>query len=77
MDSGQLSEIKIEDLLGIDKPNRKFRFCQNILCGVRNTNFLGKYCSIMCADCDEGEITAKEWVEMHYQFWANSKIPKE
>ncbi len=68
---------------GIDKIpgdkiiTKRFRYCQNKLCGVRNTTINGKYCSIMCADYDAGAISGKKWVEMHYRFWVNSKIPKE
>jgi len=56
---------------------RRFLYCQNKMCGIRNTTILAKYCSVMCADRDAGIITEKEWVEMHYKFWLNSTIPYE
>ncbi len=56
---------------------RRSLYCQNKMCGVRNTTILGKYCSIMCVDRDAGVVSEKEWVEMHYKFWLNSTIPYE
>ncbi len=58
-------------------PNRRFLYCQNKMCGIRNTTILAKYCSVMCADRDAGIISGKEWVEMHYKFWSNSTLPYE
>ena len=54
----------------------KFCYCQNKLCGVRNTSIKGRYCSMMCAAYDAGVISGKKWVQMHYKFWVNSKTPK-
>ncbi len=56
---------------------RRSLYCQNKMCGVRNTTILGKYCSVMCVDRDTGVISEKEWVEMHYRFWLNSTMPYE
>ena len=77
MDSGQIPRIGIDEITGENIPTKKFVRCQNKLCGVRNTTIMGKYCSIMCADCDAGVISEKEWVEIHYEFWSNSDIPYE
>lgn len=74
MDSGQLPKIGIDEISGEDIPSRKFVRCQNKLCGVRNTSIGGKFCSIMCADCDAGALSEKEWVELHYEFWSNSHL---
>ncbi len=68
--------------LGIDEINsdeiitKRFHYCQNKLCGVRNTAIRGKYCSMMCAAYDSGVISGKKWVQMHYKFWVNLKTPK-
>ncbi len=74
MDSGQIPKIGIDEISGEDIPTRKFIRCQNKLCGVRNTSLGGKYCSIMCADCDAGALSEKEWVELHYEFWSSSNL---
>ncbi len=67
----------IDEINGEIVPIRRFLYCQNKMCGVRNTTILGKYCSIMCADRDAKVISEKEWVEMHYRFWLNSTMPYE
>jgi len=74
-----LRKLKLEiDEITSDKiRTKRFRYCRNKLCGVRNTTINGKYCSIMCADYETGAISGKKWVELHYKFWVNSKIPKE
>ena len=77
MDSGQTPKIAIDEITGETLPKKKFLRCQNKLCGVRNTSIGGKYCSIMCADCDSGALSEKEWVEIHYEFWSNSIFPNE
>ncbi len=77
MDLGQIPKIGIDEITGEDIPTRRYIRCQNKLCGVRNTSIGGKYCSIMCADCDAGVLSGKEWVEIHYEFWTNSNIPYE
>lgn len=74
MDSGQIPKIGIDEISGEDIPTKKFVRCQNKLCGVRNTSLGGKYCSIMCADCDVGALSEKEWVELHYEFWSSSNL---
>ena len=67
----------VDEITGENLPPKKFVRCQNRLCGVRNTTIGGKYCSIMCADCDSGALSQKEWVEIHYEFWSNSVFPDE
>jgi len=52
-----------------------FRYCQNKLCGVRNTTINNKYCSIECADFDACAISGREWVKPYGRFWVNAKIP--
>ena len=74
MDSGQIPKIGIDEISGEEIPTKKFLRCQNKLCGVRNTSLGGKYCSIMCADCDAGALSEKEWVELHYEFWSSSNL---
>ena len=76
MNSGHYAKQSVKKIENVEKPV-KLLYCQNALCGVRNTKILGKYCSFMCADCDAGVLSEKEWVEMHYQFWSNSNIPYE
>jgi len=75
--SSRVLKLGIDKITGDEVITSRFRYCQNKLCGVRNTAFNGKHCSIMCADYDAGEISGKKWVEMHYRFWVNSKIPSE
>ena len=76
----EMSSKKLK--LGLDEitddkiKTNKFRYCQNKLCGVRNTTIRGRYCSMMCAAYDAGVISGKKWVEMHFKFWVNSKVPK-
>jgi len=77
MDSEQIPKIGIDEVTGESIPVNKHVRCQNKLCGVRNTTIAGKYCSIMCADCDAGGLSEKEWVEIHYEFWSNSIFPNE
>jgi len=77
MDLGQTPKLGIDEITGENIPTRRYISCQNKLCGVRNTSIGGKYCSIMCADCDGGVLSGKEWVEIHYEFWSNSSIPYE
>ena len=77
MDSGQIPKIGIDEISGENIPSKRHIRCQNRLCGVRNTTIGGKYCSIMCADCDAGVLSEKEWVEIHYEFWSNSIFPDE
>lgn len=77
MDSGQIPKIGIDEISGESIPAKRYIRCQNRLCGVKNTTIGGKYCSIMCADCDAGVLSEKEWVEIHYEFWSNSIFPDE
>ncbi|MFQ5573577.1 MAG: hypothetical protein ACE5EJ_04950 [Nitrosopumilaceae archaeon] len=77
MDFGQIPKIGIDEITGENIPTRRYVRCQNKLCGVRNTTIGGKYCSIMCADCDAGVLSEKEWVEIHFEFWSNSTFPQE
>ena len=77
MDFEQIPKIGIDEVTGENIPKRRYVRCQNKLCGVRNTVINGKYCSVMCADCDAGGLSEKEWVEIHYEFWSNSYIPYE
>ena len=77
MDSGQIPKIGIDEISGENIPRRRYVRCQNKICGVRNTAIGGKYCSIMCADCDAGALSEKEWVEIHYEFWSNSILSDE
>jgi len=50
-----LDEITVNEI----KTN-KFRYCQNKLCGVRNTAIKGRYCTIMCEAYDAGIISGKK-----------------
>ena len=77
MDSKQIPKIGIDEITGEYIPTRRYVRCQNKLCGVRNITIGGKYCSIMCADCDGGVLSEKEWVEIHFEFWSNSVFPDE
>lgn len=77
MDLGQIPKIGIDEISGENIPTKRYIRCQNKLCGVRNTAIGGKYCSIMCADCDAGVLSEKEWVEIHFEFWSNSIFPDE
>ncbi len=72
MDSRQTPKIGIDEITGEDIPHRRYVRCQNKLCGVKNTSIGGEYCSIMCADCDAGVLSEKEWVKIHFEFWSNS-----
>jgi len=74
---GQFTDLGIDEIFGEKLPITRKSYCQNKLCGVRNTSIMEKYCSIMCADRDAGIISEQEWVEMHYRFWQNSNIPYE
>ncbi len=69
-------KLGLDEISDDEIKTNKFRYCQNKLCGVRNTAIRGKYCSMMCAAYDAGVISGKKWVQMHYKFWVNSKTPK-
>ncbi len=77
MNSRQTPKIGIDEITGEDIPHRRYVRCQNKLCGVKNTSIGGEYGSIMCADCDAGVLSEKEWVEIHFEFWSNSILPDE
>ncbi len=73
----QFTDLGIDEIFGEKLPITRELYCQNKMCGVRNTSIMKKYCSIMCSDRDAGVISEQEWVEMHYRFWQNSNIPYE
>jgi len=74
---GQFTDFGIDEIYGEILPITRKSYCQNKLCGVRNTSIMEKYCSIMCADRDAGVISEQEWVEMHYRYWQNSDVSHE
>ncbi len=70
-------KLGLDEISDDEIKTSKYRYCQNELCGVRNTSFNGKYCCVMCEAYDAGIVSGKKWVEMHYKFWVNSKTHKK